>query len=121
MNSAARDYNDSKIASSMAGDTGMRGHSYQVIWIGVARYEDGVYEARAKYQRGSNQVYLEPHHTVTTRGRGSTAEEALKVITDDVLEWECGIPLPERRAALRECLYEAQDHESEEAGGEVEA
>lgn len=105
-----RSYKESKIGSAVAGDTGMPGSGYSALWVGVAHYADDEFEARAKWARGSNQGYLEEHESLSTQGRGSSPDEALEIIREDVLEWDCGsVTVPERRAALRECLYEAQD------------
>jgi hypothetical protein len=103
-------YKENKIGSATAGDSGHPGSGYSVLWVGVAHYADDEFEARAKWARGSNQGYLEEHDSLSTRGRGASVAEALEIVAGDVLEWDCdSITIPERRAALRECKYEAQD------------
>lgn len=105
-----RDYEKNKIGYGMAGYTGMPGQSYSAIWVSVALYDDGIFEARAKYGRGSNQGHLEEHHSLSTRARGGTVYQALGDITPDILEWEdSSIGPAERRAAIRECQIDAED------------
>jgi hypothetical protein len=102
-------YKENRIGSAVAGDTGMPGSGYEAIWVGVAHHADDEFEARAKYGRGSNQGHLEEHEGLRTSGRGDSVEAALEIVTADVLEWDCDISIPERRAAIRECKYEALD------------
>jgi hypothetical protein len=114
-----REYEDNKIGSAIAGDTGTPGSHYEAIWVGVALYDDGVFEARGKYGYGSNQGYLQEHQGLATKARGVSLEAALSEITPDILEWEAGISAAERRAAIRECKIDAEDwlEENQPKGG----
>lgn len=103
------EYKENKIGSAMAGSTGSPGQGYAAIWIGVAHYDDGTFEARAKYGWGSNQGRLEEHGNLTTKARAKSITDALAQITPDVLEWEGEIAPAERRAAIRDCQYDAED------------
>lgn len=103
----------------MAGSTGDPGDHYAAIWVGVARYDDGLYEARAKYGRGINRGQLQEEYEMKTRARGGTIDEAIEEITPDIMEWEDERITPaSRRAAIREAKITAQDwleeNESEE-------
>jgi hypothetical protein len=77
-----RSYKKNKIGSAVAGDTGHPGSGYSALWIGVAHYAEDEFEARAKWARGSNQGYLEEHESLSTKGRGSSPNEALEMAQD---------------------------------------
>ena len=109
-----REYKDNKIGSAMAGSTGIPGSGYAAIWIGIALYDDGVFEARGKYGRGSNQGYLQEHDGMATKARGNSLCEVLDEIAPDIMEWDIASISPaERRAAIRDAKIDAEDWISE--------
>ncbi|MFQ3583155.1 MAG: hypothetical protein SNJ49_14805 [Chloracidobacterium sp.] len=104
-----RNYKDNILARTKAGSEGRPGDYYEVIYLSAARYDDGLCEAQAKWSRGSNQVCLEEHFSQSSRGRGDNIAEAIDAMAQDVLEWNTRISVAERRAALRDLRYEAED------------
>jgi hypothetical protein len=109
-----REYYKHRIGAAcrMAPESETPGRPYAGIWVGVAQYPDGVFEARAKYARGSNQGYLDEDERFTRRvtARGASLSEALDEITQGILEWvDDNITPADRRDAIREAKIDAED------------
>lgn len=104
-----RIFKDNIIGNGTAGSDGLPGSGYQKIEIKIALYDDGIFEAQANFERGSNQGCLQPHESLTTKDRCKNLNKILETIGNDVAEWDCGISQPERRAAIREARMDAED------------
>ena len=103
-----------KIATAFAGDEGWPGSGYSLMRAKAYQSDDGLrWKVTVHCSDGSNQGYLEAHHTLDFEGRGDDIHEAIESVRDDVesCEW---LTLPERRQLLRDLKYAVEDLEEEE-------
>lgn len=98
-----------KIADAYAGDSGYPGSQYRHLEIRVFYAQADKFEVRVALHWGSNQGYEEEHGRYECKGRGTSVESAIEAVSDDVLGWNGPTSDSVRRAALRECQYEAED------------
>ena len=98
------------IATSTCGNYGNPGDFYEVMEFSIARFDDGLFEGRLRYEKGRNH---ESHEVLTEkefRYRGKLADRVCSEL------YVCGSRLAtihssnDIRFASLDCQYKAEDH-----------